>query len=393
MPSVGTVVVNVLMTGVVLGAGGMAIAAVAGEPGADRARVVKVVDGDTIHVDYDGATHKVRLLNIDTPETKHPGKAVECLGPEATEFLEKQLRPGDVVRLEFDEDLHDRYGRELAGVYENGELINAQIARQGLGVPVVFEPNRRFLPEVQAAFNEAKAAERGMFSPDLNCTFAARLDEASQAFEELEAQAASASVKEAESAADEVVAGAAVLMALIDDVKPGSLAAAGMSPEELAKLRDRAVAIKERAEKVPAEVRARVKADKKAEEAARQKAEEAARKKAEAAAKKKAEEEARRQAEEAARIADEQRRAEQAAAEAEAQRQAQEAAAQAEAERRAQQQAPAPAPPPAPQPAPQPANPGLTYTGCRAYVGGPYMDDKGRFYTPIDCTTKQPLVP
>lgn len=59
--------------------------------------------------------------------------------------------------------------------------------------------------------------------------------------------------------------------------------------------------------------------------------------------------------------------------------------------------APQPAPEPAPQPVPRPAppapGPGAGYTGCRAYVGGPYIDDQGRPYTPIDCETRKPIVP
>lgn len=49
------------------------------------ATVAKVVDGDTIDVRYDGETHRVRLLNVDTPESVDPAKPVECLGPEASE--------------------------------------------------------------------------------------------------------------------------------------------------------------------------------------------------------------------------------------------------------------------------------------------------------------------
>ena len=59
----------------------------------------------------------------------------------------------------------------------------------------------------------------------------------------------------------------------------------------------------------------------------------------------------------------------------------------------APQPAPQPAPKPGPQPAPPAPGPGASYTGCRAYIGGPYIDDQGRHYTPIDCQSRQPLVP
>ena len=136
----------------------------------DPATVVRVVDGDTIVVRRDGQEETVRLLNIDTPETKHPNKAVQCLGPEATEALETLLRPGDDVVLRYDLERTDRYGRTLAGVFEDEVLVNAEIARQGLGVPVVFEPNRRFYPEVLAAWNEAEGEQAGLHQPDLACS-------------------------------------------------------------------------------------------------------------------------------------------------------------------------------------------------------------------------------
>ncbi len=136
----------------------------------DPATVVRVVDGDTIVVRKDGQEETVRLLNIDTPETKHPNKAVQCLGPEATQALETILRPGDDVVLRYDLERTDRYGRTLAGVFEDEMLVNAEIARQGLGVPVVFEPNRRFYPEVLAAWNEAEGEQAGLHQPDLACS-------------------------------------------------------------------------------------------------------------------------------------------------------------------------------------------------------------------------------
>ncbi|MCV7584177.1 thermonuclease family protein [Micrococcus luteus] len=136
----------------------------------DPATVVRVIDGDTIVVRRDGQEETVRLLNIDTPETKHPNKAVQCLGPEATQALETLLRPGDDVVLRYDLERTDKYGRTLAGVFEDEMLVNAEIARLGLGVPVVFDPNRRFYPEVLAAWNEAEGEQAGLHQPDLACS-------------------------------------------------------------------------------------------------------------------------------------------------------------------------------------------------------------------------------
>ena len=81
--------------------------------------VVDVVDGDTIDVARGDTTDTVRLLGIDTPETHHPTKPVECFGPEAAAYTDSHLR-GRAVQLEGDVEARDRYGRRLAYVILDG---------------------------------------------------------------------------------------------------------------------------------------------------------------------------------------------------------------------------------------------------------------------------------
>lgn len=154
----------------------------------DIVSVIRVIDGDTIMVDRHGDEERVRLLNVDTPETSHPERPVECLGPEATEFLESQLAPGDEVKLEYDEERTDRYGRTLAGVFKDGLLLNAEIARHGYGAAVVYEPNRRFHPEVLAAQQEAEEAQVGLFDPEVGCTLPGAVEAALTAVDDLPAE-------------------------------------------------------------------------------------------------------------------------------------------------------------------------------------------------------------
>lgn len=142
-----------------------------GADGAGESAVVeRVVDGDTLVVTLDGQQERVRLLNIDTPETVHPDKPTECLGPEATERMEELLRPGDEVQLAFDEERTDQYDRLLAGVYSEDTFINAQLARDGYGAPVVYAPNDRFLAEIEEAWEQAERDGVGVFADDLDCT-------------------------------------------------------------------------------------------------------------------------------------------------------------------------------------------------------------------------------
>lgn len=162
-------------------AGSIAVGAAAN---ADSGTVVRIVDGDTLVVSINNGDHTIRLLNVDTPETKDPNQPVECLGPQAADYLAEQLPPGTAVRLEFDAERHDRYDRTLAGVFApNGTLVNAEIARKGLGIPVTYGNNVKFLPPVEAAYEEARAAKAGLFSETVDCTLPAQLAETMKALE------------------------------------------------------------------------------------------------------------------------------------------------------------------------------------------------------------------
>ncbi|MCM3479954.1 thermonuclease family protein [Micrococcus luteus] len=130
----------------------------------DVVTVESISDGDTLRVTLGEVSTRVRLLNIDTPETHHPSKPVECMGLEATAALKSMISPGDTVVLRYDRRLYDRYDRLLAGVYADGVLVNAEMARLGYGEPAVFDGNDRFLPEVEAAWEQARANGVGRFS-------------------------------------------------------------------------------------------------------------------------------------------------------------------------------------------------------------------------------------
>jgi micrococcal nuclease len=106
-----------------------------------RYRVVDVLDGDTIVVRRRGGSDEtVRLLGVDTPETHHPTRPVQCYGPEASAYTASRLF-GQVVRLEDDVERHDVYGRRLAYVYLDGENFEEELLREGYARLLVIEPN------------------------------------------------------------------------------------------------------------------------------------------------------------------------------------------------------------------------------------------------------------
>jgi micrococcal nuclease len=131
----------------------------------DVGRVVKVVDGDTIHVQLAGVREKVRYIGVDTPETKDPRRPVGCFGEQASAFNE-QLVSGERVRLVRDVEPRDRFGRLLAYVYRvsDGLFVNAELARLGYAKPMTIAPDVRFAERFATLAREAREQRRGLWS-------------------------------------------------------------------------------------------------------------------------------------------------------------------------------------------------------------------------------------
>ena len=96
-------------------------------------QVVRVIDGDTVRVCcVFGDRVTIRYIGIDTPETHHPMKGVEHYGKEASE-ANRKLVDGKTVRMEFDVQQFDKYGRILAYIYlEDGTFVNAWLGEKAL---------------------------------------------------------------------------------------------------------------------------------------------------------------------------------------------------------------------------------------------------------------------
>ncbi len=126
-------------------------------------KVVRVIDGDTVKVNYRGELTSIRFIGVDTPETVHPTKPVEFYGKEASNFT-KNLLLGESVYLRFDTQKRDAYGRLLAYLYRapDGLFVNLEIVRQGYG-----HVNLRFPFKYMALFrfygNQARAVGKGLY--------------------------------------------------------------------------------------------------------------------------------------------------------------------------------------------------------------------------------------
>lgn len=122
--------------------------------------VERVVDGDTIELENG---EKVRYIGIDTPETKHPNKAIQCFGVEAA-VQNKELVEGKAVRLEKDVTDRDRYGRLLRYVYVGEKFINYELVRQGFALVYTYPPDVKYNEVFLEAQKQAREEKLGLWN-------------------------------------------------------------------------------------------------------------------------------------------------------------------------------------------------------------------------------------
>jgi endonuclease YncB( thermonuclease family) len=123
----------------------------------DVTSVVRVIDGDTIEVA--GGT-RVRLIGVDTPETG------ACFAADATRYANELLPAGTRVRLVYDVQRLDQYGRTLAYVYKlsDGVFVNVAVARNGFAQQLTVPPNVAHAKEFRLAAANARTANLGLWS-------------------------------------------------------------------------------------------------------------------------------------------------------------------------------------------------------------------------------------
>jgi micrococcal nuclease len=170
----------VILVLVLAGCGGLAAMQEQGQGDELRGRVVDVVDGDTLKVRLGGEVETVRLLGIDTPETRRPGAPVECGGPEATSemlalaFSRPRDRDGDglfdgeggrgidvTVRTDPTQDERDRFDRLLAYIEPS---LQRRMLESGWAEVYVYERNPfQRVARFRAAERAARQAGRGVW--------------------------------------------------------------------------------------------------------------------------------------------------------------------------------------------------------------------------------------
>ncbi len=141
----------------------------AGSPaGLQEATISRVVDGDTFDVSYGGAVQRVRIIGVDTPETVHPRKPVQCFGREASAKTKALLaEAGNRVYLEKDVSETDRYSRLLryAWIDLAGKrlLLNEVLVSEGYAQVSTYPPDVKYQDRFLAAQRAAREGQRGLW--------------------------------------------------------------------------------------------------------------------------------------------------------------------------------------------------------------------------------------
>ena len=127
--------------------------------------VKRVVDGDTfVVINESGADEKIRLIGVNAPVSRNTGrKKKEPFGMESKKFLTNYLT-GKKVKLEYDVQKTDKYGRTLAYVYmENGVFLNEYLVKEGYAQIATYPPNVKYVEVFRKAQKLAREKSKGLW--------------------------------------------------------------------------------------------------------------------------------------------------------------------------------------------------------------------------------------
>src|SRR3954452_5633907 len=138
-------------------------------PDAFAARVIRVVDGDTLLATPAGGSGavRVRVIGMDTPETVKPGTPVRCYGPQASAFAKHLLPPGSVIRAAHEPggDV-DKFGRQLWDVWlPDGRFFESVMAAGGAARAYPHPPQVEHADVIARLAAQARGQRRGLWGP------------------------------------------------------------------------------------------------------------------------------------------------------------------------------------------------------------------------------------
>lgn len=126
--------------------------------------VVRVVDGDTLVINYNGKNEKVRLIGVDTPESVHPNEEKNTEFGDEVSKHSKEMLNGKQVVLEFDVQERDKYGRLLAYVYLDGQMYNKLLLEKGYAKIATYPPNVKYVEDFTTIQEQARKNKVGLWA-------------------------------------------------------------------------------------------------------------------------------------------------------------------------------------------------------------------------------------
>ena len=126
----------------------------------------KCIDGDTVSLKVNGKIKKVRFLAIDAPEIKHGDKKADPYGDEAKIYTCMKLKLSKNIKLEYDEnsDKTDKYGRVLAWVFVDNELLQEKLVEKGLAKVAYLYGDYKYTSKLKIAEVRAKKDKINIWS-------------------------------------------------------------------------------------------------------------------------------------------------------------------------------------------------------------------------------------
>lgn len=126
-----------------------------------RAEVIKVMDGDTIKIQYENTKYSVRFLAVDTPETNFKQQSQGKWGEAAKALTQSLIKVGSTVKVRFEGARCDKFKRLLGSIYVNDKNINTELVKAGLAVSYCFNEIIPLCYEVKDAMTYAMKNQRG----------------------------------------------------------------------------------------------------------------------------------------------------------------------------------------------------------------------------------------
>ncbi|MBP7735473.1 MAG: thermonuclease family protein [Spirochaetes bacterium] len=147
------------------------------QAGGQNARVLYVIDGDTLKIIYDGKKQSIRLIGIDAPESKKNKKAfkdsrrsaedinaIVSQGRVAKKYVKGLVKKGDRIKIQFDVEKRDKYRRLLGYVYlPDGRMLNDVIIRNGYASPLTIPPNVKYRKRFLGSYQYARKHRLGLW--------------------------------------------------------------------------------------------------------------------------------------------------------------------------------------------------------------------------------------